>query len=233
MPTNLRADVERYIDHFRTEHGRIKTLNSALHRKLLVVTMLDALARGRNPDKANEDRFIRLIEGHGVWPHATSVSAPQLAMMIEDRGGPAACGVSDELFRRLCEGEWRRRNPAAIDGLDRDPKLTDLLLTTPTKAELQLVTQAKHSSLLYAYRCTLVHEYREPGHGMEFDQRETAPYYHTMMHQGDLGETTELVYPTGWFIELVPPILDSLAAYYVENERNPYDAYRFGSPWRA
>jgi hypothetical protein len=53
------------------------------------------------------------------------------------------------------------------------------------------------------------------------------------MHQGDLGETTELVYPTGWFIELVPPILDSLAAYYVENERNPYDAYRFGSPWRS
>jgi hypothetical protein len=101
MPRKQRADVEQYIDHFRGEHAKLKEGKHRLHRKVLVVTMLDALARGRNPNARSRDRFINLIEEHSDWPHATSISASQLAMMIQERGGDVVCGASDDFVKWL------------------------------------------------------------------------------------------------------------------------------------
>jgi hypothetical protein len=123
------------------------------------------------------------------------------------------------------------RRPWEADGLKVDPKPADLLPKLPNEWELKLVDEAKHSSLLYECRCVLVHEYRKPGHGFDFDRRYLSPYYHAV--QGSSGkETIELVYPTAWFLNLLPPILDSLGAYYIANGHDPYDSYEFGSPWR-
>jgi hypothetical protein len=228
VSTKQRADIEQYIDHFRTKHAELEQVEQRLHCKVLVVTMLDALARGRYPKARSRERFVKLIEDHSNWPHATAVSASQLAMMLQQRGGAATCRVSDEFVRRLHDS-CRRHKPSRIDGLDIDPTSDELL--SRHQHELRLANEAKHSSLLYQYRCVLVHEYREPGYGFEFDKRELAPFYHEA--EGESGTVRiELVYPAGWFLALVPPILDSLATYYVHENQNPYDSYDFGSPWR-
>ncbi|MFN3624778.1 MAG: hypothetical protein ACK4TP_12030 [Hyphomicrobium sp.] len=235
MSAKLHSDIEQYIDHFRGEHSKLKEVKHRLHRKVQVVMMLDALARGRYPETqyrkfGSRDRFLNLIEQHSNWPHATSVSTSQLMMMIQERGGAAACGVSDELDTWL--DDWSKRHkPSRVDGLGIDPSSTELLQQHPNERELKLVDEAKHSSLLYEYRCVLVHEYREPGHGFEFNETDMAPSYQDAQRE-DGRKNVELVYPAGWFLSLVPPILDSLAAYYDREGYNPYDSYRFGSPWR-
>ena len=152
----LQDSIETYIGHFRTEAKRVRRLRSDLHCKVLVVTMLDALARGRYPDPntKNQDRFVKLVE------------------------------------------------------------------------------EFKHSQRFYRYRCTLVHEYRQPGHGMEWGRGDKAPYYHSMMDSKGKKRWLELVYPTGWFLDLVSPLLKSLETYYTDNSINPYASYTFGSPWR-
>src|SRR5262245_45607438 len=101
MSPTLRADVTRYIDHFRSENGTLKEVAYPLYRKALVVTMRDAVARGRYPNIRGRNRFVSLIEEHSPWPYATSVSVSQLEMMINERGGAAACGLSDEFAKRL------------------------------------------------------------------------------------------------------------------------------------
>jgi hypothetical protein len=88
----LRADVEQYIGHFRSEHLKLGSVEHQLHQKVLVVTMLGALARGRYPktqypNARDREKFINLVEEHSAWQHSTSVSASQLAMMIDERGG--------------------------------------------------------------------------------------------------------------------------------------------------
>lgn len=238
MLSKLEDDIGQYIHHFQSEHDKLRKLPDKLHRKLLVVTMLGALAEGRYPKnrypKARDaEKFVNLVEEHSEWVHATSVSASQLEMRIKKLGGANALGLSSDFIEKLRAADWRKpHNQSEIVGLGEDPKAEDVLPTFPNKEERKLVDEVKHSSLLYRYRCTLVHEYREPGHGFEFDQSSSVPFYHTMMNMPDRHETTELVYPTNWFLELVPPILTRLKTYYIEERVNPYDSYEFGSPWR-
>ena len=42
----------------------------------------------------------------------------------------------------------------------------------------------------------------------------------------------ELVYPANWMLGLVPQIISGLDAYYRREGINPYDSYKFRSPWR-
>jgi hypothetical protein len=228
----LQDHIDTYIGHFRTEAKRVRRLRTDLYCKVLVATMLDALACGRYPnEKGNRVRFVKLVEEYLAWPHARLISASQLLMNIEKRGGPGACGVSDEFVKRLRGGDWRRnRNSSDIDGIGTDPTVDDLSPTT--KEEKALVNEFRHSQRFYRYRCTLVHEHRKPGHGMEWGRRHKAPYYHSMSDSKGKKRWLELVYPTGWFLDLVPPVLKSLETYYTDNAINPYDSYEFGSPWR-
>ena len=231
MSTKLQKDVAQYIAHFRAKHQKIRRLRDPLQRKLLIVTMLSALAEGRYPKvSGDKSKFVSLIENDSDWAHATFVSISQLEMMLKKHG---ATGLSRDFVQevsRLYTGWRKRHSPWAIVGLADDPKREDIFLAPSNKEEAKLANAAKHSSLLYTYRCKLVHEFREPGHGMEMSEQDT-PYYHSMMDSAGQNRTMELVYPTTWFVGLVLPILARLEAHYVGAGINPYGSYRFGSPW--
>jgi hypothetical protein len=77
-----------------------------------------------------------------------------------------------------------------------------------------------------------VHEFREPGHGMEISNDITTPYYYGMTDlQGR--ETWELVYPIGFFKDISNRSLDSLKDYLHNNDLDPYSCYEFGSIWKC
>lgn len=229
------TQLSTYINHFRSEHKKLLHLEHPLHSKLLVVAILSALAEGRYPNlQGDKKKFVNLIETYADWPDATSVSVSQLEMQIKNYD-TVPCGLSENFINGLSrrQAEWHdRRNRGKIPRLGIDPKPEDILPESPTQKEKRLVEDMKHTSLLYHYRCKLVHEFREPGSAFEFDKRDETPYYHSMMDIESDSETMELVYPTQWFLNLPPPILDGLETYYIETGTNPYDSYNFGSPWR-
>ena len=166
----LRAECAAYICHFRSEHKKLLRLKDPLHRKLLVVAVLSALAEGRYPSvDGDKTKFVKLIETYSKWRNATSVSVSQLEMQIKKRGGATASGLSknfvDDISCRHADLHGPR-SQGRIPGLDIDPTPEDLLPKSLTKEEKDLVEGTKHSSLLYRYRCKLVHEFREPGHGV-------------------------------------------------------------------
>jgi hypothetical protein len=219
MVAKIPLEVERYINHFQSEHEKILHLKHQLHRKLLTVSMLSALAEGRYPNVSGDKaKFVKLIEEYSCWTHTKHVSISQLRMMLHKNR------KISQSFRAAVsldyQGRHRRRNPSVTLELDSDPRIEVLISLCGTDADRAVLNSAKHSSLLYTYRCKLVHEFREPGNGLEVFQGHS-PYYHAF----------ELVYPTKWFVGLVPPILTSLQDYYVTTQTNPYESYRFGSPW--
>ena len=234
--SKLHDDIVTYVSHFRSEHEKLLCLEEPLHRKLLVVAMLSALSEGRYPNvRSDKVKFVKLIEAYSDWPDATSVSVPQLEMRIKRIENTTASGLSKDFVEGLTRrhAEWHdRRSRGRISQLRIDPQPEDILPESPTPEEKNLVESTKHSSLLYLYRCKLVHEFREPGHGFEFDQRDASPFYHSMTDLDGHSETVELVYPTQWFLDLPLPILTALETYYVEVQTNPFDSYQFGSPWR-
>ena len=235
MPSNLQDEISAYIRYFRSEHEKLLRIEERLHRKFLVVTMLSSLAEGRYPNvRGDQDKFVKLIETYSKWPDATSISVFQLEMQIKKlKDGPPS-GLSRNFVEDISCRYADLHSPdrqGRILGLDIDPTLKDLLQKYLNKEDKKLVKGTKHSFLLYRYRCKLVHEYREPGHGFEFDQRRPSPYYHSSMNPYDQSATIELVYPTQWFLELPQTILAGLETHYINAGTNPYDSYKFGSPW--
>jgi len=235
VPSKLQNHITKYIEHFRSEHKKLLCLEHRLHCKLLVVAMLSALAEGRYPrvdrDKA---KFVKLIETYADWPDATSVSVHQLEMQIKKLRSAKAPGLSKNFVNGLSHRQenWQHsRDRGEISPHSIDPKPESILPETPSQEEKQLVESMKHASLLYQYRCKLVHEFREPGYGMEFDQGDEKPYYLPMKDSKGASLPTELVYPTQWFLDLPLPILNGLKTYYNTTNKNPYDSYAFGSPW--
>ena len=101
-----------------------------------------------------------------------------------------------------------------MPGLEADPLISDIEQYASTKEEKRLLRESTYSSPLYACRNHLVHEFREPGHGLEMDQTDVFPYYHNLTHLSVAGErskdTWELVYPLGFFKQIVSKSLASL-----------------------
>ncbi len=79
-----------------------------------------------------------------------------------------------------------------------------------------------HKRLLYAMRNALVHEFNEPGYGMDFDESREEPYYHCMRRSNGNQTTLELVYPLRFFRKLCDNGIEALEKYYKENMLDPY-----------
>ena len=120
--------------------------------------------------------------------------------------------------------------------ISADPSTETIQDLAADEQERKLIRDSTHLNLLYAYRNHLIHEFREPGRGMEMDQRDTSPYYHRMTHLSSNGsdetETWELVYPLGFFVTLAESCLLKLKQHLLKNDLDPYSFYEFGTVWQ-
>ena len=66
-----------------------------------------------------------------------------------------------------------------------------------TASERKAIEATRYAALFYTYRNHLVHEFREPGYGIERDDDFAAPYYHSMTScdRGSSENSWELVFP--------------------------------------
>ena len=89
-----------------------------------------------------------------------------------------------------------------------------------------------HRRLLYQYRNSLLHEFRQPGHGSDLADTEE-PHYITLgsVQRPTNPELWLLNYPREFFERLVDDGLSNLRRYLTENDLNPYESYVFGDYW--
>lgn len=86
--------------------------------------------------------------------------------------------------------------------------------------EINCVKYAQHYALLYEYRNSLVHGFKDPGHPIEIDSYGSSPYYDSQD-----SEYWELIYPTTFFKYISENCLGMLNNYLAENNINPYAIY--------
>jgi len=128
-----------------------------------------------------------------------------------------------------------------IVGIDTDPTYEDVKKNWPVQKECRVAIEGvtleslQHFNLLYAYRNSLVHELREPGYGMEFDENEEYPYYHgrTIIYGDREERRIELVYPVNFFRRIAATCITGLEIYLKDTQLDPYDYYKFGTYWIA
>lgn len=223
-------NTEKYCSYFEGQLRQIQTLNDRLHKKVLLLVILDTLGRARYPDdENNKSRFIKVIKEHIRWENSSRVSLYRI--MLSSRSQHF-----DDLTKFAYESvnKW---NEWELPNLSADPLIDEVQHLATDEQGRKLMRESTHSNLLYAYRNHLIHEFREPGAGMEMDSRDIAPYYHRMIHLqpngNDEKETWELVYPLGFFVTLATSCLQKLKQHLLMNDLNPYSFYEFGTLWRV
>lgn len=96
------------------------------------------------------------------------------------------------------------------------------------EAEEKALEEVQHWSLLYRYRNHLVHEFREPGYGMEvFAQDSGEACYHSYINDPRF----YLVYPVDLFRSLAESAVVGLEVYFLEQGLDPYDRVGDTSRW--
>jgi hypothetical protein len=228
--------VEQFIGHFERQLSKIERAEDRTFRKILIVTLLGALARGRYPQERSDRRaFTSLIIDHSGWSDALLVTFPQLKLQIDWRTAKGEItGLNSDFRERLDarHAEWQRSlSFSEIRRSRLDPRADDLRSTAPTRHEDRLLSSCNHANLLYDYRSTLVHEFREPGYPSEMIPDGTSPYYVGTTTIDSDEQVYELVYPVQFLVSLVRDTILSLKSHYLENRIDPYAGYRFGSLW--
>jgi hypothetical protein len=222
----LQKDIEQYINYFREKLPEISAIASHHYQKTLYVTLLDCLSRSGFPHltRKNKCRFVKFINTCSDWNDKDRVSVPQLKLLL-DSNGIASGALYTAVLKRLngwSKGEILRPNS--------DPTIDELepLLNAD---ERRLVEKAKYAELLYNYRNHLVHEFRQPGYGMDLSEMPTTPYYHELT-KGAGRDSWELVFPSDFLHDLCSESISGLDCHLNSNNINPYDAYEFGTLWQ-
>lgn len=241
MSDQLQSSVENFISYFErqiksiskldTEHGR-------LYKQILYASIIDTLAGTAFPRRNNSDRFKSFIRRFCQWSEGDKVSLPHLTQLIKRNPDPAF-----EKLRKKALSDYKLLPQSKIP-ISADPTFNEINSIWPSSKEHRTplegidLTHLQHVSLLYAYRNTLVHEFRVPGYGMELEN-DTTPFYHHMSHIENsankddalLHTTMELVYPWRFLHTLCDTALVQLKQYLIENELNPFDSRTFGTYW--
>lgn len=219
--------IKQYCSYFREQFDKIDTVEPRLYQKILLVALLDTWARAKYPVQGNKERFVNLITDCSDWKDCNRVSLPQLLYLLELSPEASKGNLIKEVTDRF--GKWEK---GRIYRLDIDPWIDESAPFATTAFEQKLIADSRHADLLYVYRNHLVHEFREPGYGMEISDDDTSPYYHGMTYSGGGQDTWELVYPTGFFKNIAAHSLNNLEQYLQSNNIDPYTLYKFGSIWK-
>jgi hypothetical protein len=223
MPAPYKRAVEQFVEHFHQEAKAIRA-GLPLHRKVLYATALDALARAAfGPTLGNRERITRLIRELSGWSDADRVSLPQLQQRLRAKGRHR-----HRLYRKVSSDLNSWIGGAKI-GLQYSPPAT-ALMPLAQGDEAKTIAECHYSELFYAYRNSLVHEFREPGYGWDVAGTSVQPFY--MSYLG-MEEQWELVFPVRFFESVVTGALSGLKAHLLRHKIDPYKNFQFGSMWKS
>ena len=211
--------IEQFIEHFQNQKVDIASVKPIIYRKLVYVAALDSIARAAFGDVGNKRRNIRLIDELTKWVDRDRVSLPQLCLALE-RNDQLSSKLWVDATERL-----KRWGSGEVVHLNRSPLLAELAALAQ-KTEEKMLKECRYAELYYRYRNALVHEFREPGYGIERSTDRNEPYYHSM-----LDKQRQLVFPIGFFARIYDEALAGLKAYLIRCDINPYSQFNLGSEW--
>jgi hypothetical protein len=226
---SLNKKIEQYTNHFRGHMPQIRSIPEVLYRKILYVTLLDCLSRAAFPEtKYNRDRFIKFIENFGNWTDKDRISTPQLVLLLNKNSL-----AGGRLYRKVSR-HLKKWPDARVIRPNSDFHVNELYDLAESN-EILYIENAKYLRLLYIYRNHLVHEFREPGYGMDFSDDDSSPYYFSMLSLELVEQepTWELVFPCSFLHELCSKSVEGLERHLKSQGINPYDSYQFGTLWAS
>lgn len=249
--------LEEKVDRFKEYYfGLIKTAeceqnitNQKVHSKILSCSIFDAISKSIFPEiSSNCQRFTALVKLCKNWPESQKVSLLHLVRLLEITPNlPSSTNELKIYATQQFESKFPNSNSIISNNkaISLDVEIEAILDLWPTqngkpiKIGKVLPHQLKHEYLLWLYRNSVVHEYRNPGRGVELGQYVPEyAFYQEMATVSEIDEKEfkftshwELVYPYRFFINLCKEALDVVSLLHNKNKTSPFQAYSEGTFW--
>jgi len=235
----MKENIDKFIGHFQERLREIGEINTGgydhQYQKTLLVSALDALARCIYPRHNNRKRITEFVKGFSDWPDSQRVSLPHLSRLLARVPDPEFSPLRG--FVREQIAAWK---PGKIIYVKNDPEFNQIRTLWPKSSELRTpledltIESCTHLQLFYTYRNSLIHEFRTPGHSMEWSDHNEPFYVHqdTLTPGGELKASGWLLtYPLPFVNDIVLKCLDGLKKYLKAEQIDPYESYNFGDYW--
>jgi len=231
--------AKNFIKHFRRHLDLIISIDIKedkicnIYKKLLLVALLDAIAKPIYLKETNKKKFILFIKKFSDWKYIDRISLPHLVQFLGKCTSPDFSNLRN--YADSKDNEWLK---SSVILLDKDlefkevenywPKNKDKSPMLPLKGIT--IESLRHGELLYEYRNSLVHELTPPGISFQPGTEDDEPNYgsYTDLHGQ---HHWNLRYPVNFFIRLVKTCLNNLEEYLIEKRLDPLRFYKFGSYW--
>ncbi len=202
-----------------------------LYKKTLLLTLIDCLAgirfdKKNYPELAtrNRRRFTRLVEELGGWSDCSRISTPFLVSRLEERKleGP----LLNKVRTYLDTFDPDAGNMVSLGSMDFMPD--DLIPFATRESEEHAIYDVQHTSLLYKFQNYFIHEFRQPGYGMEiFAEGTGSPCYHSYIDD----DRYYLVYPIDLLEEIAESAINGIRTYFRNLQIDQYDRVSDTSRW--
>jgi hypothetical protein len=254
---NVQETLEEKVDRFKVYYMEListaeceqNLTHQNVPSKILCCSIFDAISKSVFPEiTSNRERYISLVRRCDSWPESKKVSLLHLVRLFEiTKNIPPNTNQLVELaqqkFNRIFPiSNNLSRNHVPISS---DINLEDILTLWPKQNSTHIKIggvkphQLMHENLLWLYRNSVVHEYRNPGQGFELGQY--VPEYAFYQKLSTINSLTdkgfnftnrwELVYPVNFFINLCKEALNVAALNHLENQTCPFQGYSEGTYW--
>lgn len=222
----VREDIDKYISFFKGKTAEISRIEAdPIFRKILYLVEIDTLSRAAFPNqKGHKNRVIKFLDECSNWSARDRVSAIQLQHILEKNG--KSSGALFGLIKNRVDS-W---TCGSIIYPSQDLSFGEVQSLARSDVS-KIVDEARYDRLLYKYRNTLIHEFREPGTGMDLGTDSASPYYLGIYHQNTGESSWELVFPVQFLERLCKDGIKGLRKHLLTNKLNPYDSYKFGTQW--
>ena len=214
--------IQYFISNLQSQFVHVDEIKSPFLRKIVLVSLLDSMSHAAYP-KINENhkRVVCFLDKCSGWVDKDTISAQQLLLQLQKSG---ITNSNLFLFAQNHVIGWQKGLGKLVE--PKDDLVDNQIPPIASEDEIKLINRVRYKELLYTYRNNLVHDFSEPGHGVElFDW--AFPYY----HHGEMKDPWELVFSAPFFRKLCWDSIEGLEKHLRENTMNPYDSYQHESTW--
>jgi hypothetical protein len=250
----MHETVDEKLDRFRIFiSGQIQKAlaqpnlkDQGIRAKILLCSIIDYMSKSIYPNENNGDRFRNFVSDYSAWDNWNRISLLHLVRAIE-MAEEEPEGFSD--LKNWAISELHLKFPpsgrllAVNSSISKDPICEEVKKLWPKKNGNLLklngirMDQFCHKNLLWCYRNFLMHEYRNPGRGVE-GKDDNEPFYQELKTVKGIGESGlkftcnwELVYPTFFFRDIASSSLQKLVEHKSAINESPFSNYLEGTYW--
>ncbi len=227
----LQQNIDKFFHFFAEEQKQIEEVPKKNYRKILLFSLLDALAKCAFPkERSNGKRFIGLIDFFTNWKDRDRLSLIQLKYLLDKTSPYAHLDLKREISIRISKFPQY----LILEGPTYDPLITDPNIPVQDNTVKKMLEKCRYAPLIWQNRNLALHEFRNVDNKNR--SLDTAiPFFHEFCRLRKDGPGYERIwlfhFPWKLISVLVSKCSANLKVHYEKESLNPYDSFDFGASW--